>query len=75
MTDASRQIILTGRPVGGQVTEALFDLQQVPRPQPSDGEVLLRAVYLSLDPAMRGWISAQTKALVLEGSAYEFGGR
>ena len=74
MTESSRQIVLTGRPEGGQVTEALFELQEVPRPQPSDGEVLLRAIYLSLDPAMRGWISAQTKALVLEGSAYEFGG-
>jgi hypothetical protein len=57
MTDMSRQIVLTGRPDGGQVTEALFDLQQVPRPAPGDGEVLLRAIYLSLDPAMRGWIS------------------
>jgi len=37
MTESSRQIVLAGRPVGGQVTEALFELQQVPRPQPSDG--------------------------------------
>ncbi len=57
MSDANRQIVLTGRPEGGQVTEALFDLEQVPRPAPGPGEVLLRVLYLSLDPAMRGWIS------------------
>ncbi len=57
MTETSRQIVITGRPEGGRVSEALFELQEVARPEPGDGEVLLRAVYLSLDPAMRGWIS------------------
>jgi hypothetical protein len=57
MSETSRQIVLTGRPEGGRVSEALFELQEVPRPEPGDGEVLLRAIYLSLDPAMRGWIS------------------
>jgi len=57
MTDTSRQILLTGRPEDGRVSEALFELQEVPRPEAGPGEVLLRAVYLSLDPAMRGWIS------------------
>ncbi len=27
-------------------------------PEPSDGQVLVRNVYLSVDPAMRGWVSS-----------------
>ena len=27
-------------------------------PDPSDGQVLVRNIYLSVDPAMRGWVSA-----------------
>lgn len=57
MTELSRQIVLTGRPEDGRVTADLFGLEEVPRPEPGDGEVLLRVIYLSLDPAMRGWIS------------------
>ncbi len=26
-------------------------------PEPADGQVLIRVIYLSIDPAMRGWIS------------------
>jgi len=34
-----------------------FDFVQAPVPQPGDGEVLIRNRYLSLDPAMRGWMN------------------
>jgi NADPH-dependent curcumin reductase CurA len=27
-------------------------------PDPSNGQVLVRNIYLSVDPAMRGWVSA-----------------
>lgn len=57
MTETSRRIVLQGRPKGGRVTAELFRLEQVPRPAPRENEVLLRVLYLSLDPAMRGWIS------------------
>jgi len=57
MSETSRRIVLAGRPEGGRVTAELFRLEEGPRPAPGDGEVLLRVLYLSLDPAMRGWIS------------------
>jgi NADPH-dependent curcumin reductase len=36
-----------------------FDIVDAPLPEPRDGEVLLRGIYLSLDPYMRGRISGQ----------------
>lgn len=59
MTQSStvnRRIVLASRPHGVPTPQA-FRLEQVPVPQPQDGEVLLRAVYLSLDPYMRGRMS------------------
>ncbi|UCH74719.1 MAG: NADP-dependent oxidoreductase [Rhodospirillales bacterium] len=53
----NRQIVLKARPAGG-VTADLFELVESPRPVPGPGEVLIRVRYLSIDPAMRGWISA-----------------
>ncbi|MFD2858235.1 hypothetical protein ACFSZS_30610 [Seohaeicola zhoushanensis] len=34
-----------------------FSLDEVARPEASDGEILVRNVYLSVDPAQRGWAS------------------
>lgn len=52
----NRQIRLIARPRPA-VTEALFRLEEGPLPQPGPGELLIRVLYLSLEPAMRGWIS------------------
>lgn len=49
----NRQIVLANRPKGSPVPEN-FRLEQATMPTPSEGEVLLRSVYLSLDPYMRG---------------------
>ena len=32
-------------------------LREVPVPEPGPGQVLVRQIYLSLDPAIRGWMS------------------
>ncbi|MFW8632760.1 NADP-dependent oxidoreductase [Vibrio natriegens] len=57
MTDAlNRRIVLASRPHGAPTTEN-FRLEEVAKPVPKDGEMLLRAVYLSLDPYMRGRMS------------------
>jgi hypothetical protein len=57
MTDAlNRRIVLAKRPHGAPTTEN-FRLEEVAKPVPKDGEMLLRAVYLSLDPYMRGRMS------------------
>lgn len=55
-TPVNRQIVLRSRPVG-MPKPADFDLIETPVPQPKDGEVLCRTIYLSLDPYMRGRIS------------------
>ena len=53
---SNRQFKLAHRPVG-MVKRSDFDFVQAPVPQPGDGEVLIRNRYLSLDPAMRGWMN------------------
>ncbi|BBO70939.1 NADP-dependent oxidoreductase [Desulfosarcina alkanivorans] len=52
----NRRIVLAQRPLGGPVPEN-FRLEKVAVPEPADGQVLLRTVYLSLDPYMRGRMS------------------
>jgi NADPH-dependent curcumin reductase CurA len=53
----NRQILLKSRPDGAPGLNH-FELVQSPVPAPGDGEVLLRTRYLSLDPYMRGRMSA-----------------
>src|SRR3989304_4984487 len=43
----------------GWVREGNFALVEAPAPQPKDGEVLLKNLWLSLDPYMRGRLSQQ----------------
>jgi hypothetical protein len=38
------------------VTRSNFEYREVPIPQPGDGELLLRNLYLSFDPTQRGWM-------------------
>ncbi len=56
MSDAkNRQWLLAARPVG-MVKESDFELRESPVPTPGDGEILVRNLYVSFDPAMRGWM-------------------
>jgi NADPH-dependent curcumin reductase CurA len=55
MTQRNRQFRLASRPVGW-VEESDFELASEPVPEPADGEVLVRVLYLAFDPAMRGWM-------------------
>ncbi len=50
----NRQWILARRPVG-TFAEQDFELRRVPVPDLKDGQVLLRILYLSLDPSNRIW--------------------
>ena len=45
----NRQVLLARRPNGAPVAED-FELVQTDLPEPASGEMLLRTVYLSLDP-------------------------
>ena len=47
---------LAARPVG-MLTREIWDYTEEPVAQPGEGEVLIRSLYLSLDPAMRGWLN------------------
>ncbi len=58
MTNATnRRIVLASRPPHGAPTQENFRLEEVTKPTPKEGEMLLRTVYLSLDPYMRGRMS------------------
>ncbi|WEN16728.1 NADP-dependent oxidoreductase [Rhodanobacter sp. AS-Z3] len=48
-----RAIVLNSRPVGAPTADN-FRLRETPLPEPADGQLLLRTLYLSLDPYMRG---------------------
>ena len=53
----NRQFKLTARPVG-MVKRSDFEFVTAPAGEPGPGEALVRVQYLSLDPAMRGWMNA-----------------
>ena len=53
----NRQILLKSRPEGAPGLDN-FQLAESPMPEPGEGEVLMRTLYLSLDPYMRGRMSA-----------------
>ena len=55
-TQTNRSIVLASRP-DGPTSPANFRLEEAAIPVPAEGEVLLRTVYLSLDPYMRGRMS------------------
>jgi NADPH-dependent curcumin reductase CurA len=52
----NRQCRLAARPVG-LPKPSDWDFTQEPVPEPGEGEVLVRTRFLSLDPAMRGWMN------------------
>jgi NADPH-dependent curcumin reductase len=53
----SRQVRLASRPVG-MVDDSDFDIVDVPVPEPAEGQFVVEVTHISLDPAMRGWMSA-----------------
>jgi NADPH-dependent curcumin reductase CurA len=55
----NRQVRLKSRPSGIPQAEH-FEIVEAPVPNPVDGQVLVRNIYLSVEPAMRGWVSAVT---------------
>ncbi len=56
MTETARRIVLASRPVG-EPTAANFRLEEFKPPEAGPGQVLLRTLWLSLDPYMRGRMS------------------
>lgn len=59
MSAQTLSVVLAERPRGPVVPGKTFHQKTNPAPQVSDlkdGEILLETLYLSLDPAMRGWL-------------------
>ncbi|TFB06706.1 Putative NADP-dependent oxidoreductase YfmJ [Trichoderma ghanense] len=59
MTVNNLSIVLAERPTDDIVPGTTFAQKVTPAPTPADlkdGEILVEALYLSLDPAMRGWL-------------------
>src|SRR5205085_7414442 len=56
MPQSASRIVLASRPVG-EPKASDFRIEQADVPVPGAGEVLLRTIWLSLDPYMRGRMS------------------
>ena len=52
----NRQVRLKSRPQGIPQAEH-FEIIETAVPAPGTGEILVRNIYLSVEPAMRGWVS------------------
>jgi len=57
------QVLLNAHPVGFPV-DSDFKMVETPVPEPGDGELLIRTIYLSLDPYMRGRMSPRPSYVV-----------
>jgi NADPH-dependent curcumin reductase CurA len=56
MDVVNHQFQLAARPVG-MPKPSDWNYTETPVPEPGEGEVLVRVRYISLDPAMRGWMN------------------
>src|SRR6476620_4834527 len=73
--DASvnRQILLVEKPVG-KLGPQHFKMVEGTIPEPKDGEVLVRARYISLDAANRAWMHGATYRAAVEANTVMAGG-
>lgn len=53
----NRQIKLVKRPKPGPLARDVFAVEESPIPEPGEGQFRVKLHYVSLDPAMRGWVS------------------
>ena len=54
----NRQITLTSHAVGNPTPDN-FGMIETPIPEPGEGEFLIRNLYFSLEPAIRGWLDGK----------------
>ena len=52
----NKQLVLAKRPVGLPTADT-WNLVTSPIPTPEEGQVVIQQMYISLDPAMRGWLN------------------
>ena len=56
MTEVNRQWLLKARPEG-TVGPEHFEWVETDIPEPKEGEILVRNLYMSFEPAQRGWLN------------------
>jgi len=56
MSQSAKRVVLVSRPVG-EPKPSDFRVEEYALPTPGEGQVLLRTIWLSLDPYMRGRMS------------------
>nr|MBA2399655.1 NADP-dependent oxidoreductase [Bradyrhizobium sp.] len=69
----NRQILLVEKPTGKLGPEH-FRMSEGAIPEPKDGEVLVRALYISLDAANRAWMHGATYRAAVEANTVMAGG-
>jgi NADPH-dependent curcumin reductase CurA len=52
-----RQVLLKARPTGIPQAEQ-FEIVERPVAEPGNGQIVVLNHYLSVEPAMRGWVSS-----------------
>ncbi|MEN3950144.1 NADP-dependent oxidoreductase [Iodidimonas sp. SYSU 1G8] len=73
MSDINRQFMLARIP-SGPLTQDCFRLERGAIPMPGDGEVLVKARYVSLDAANRAWMQGATYRDAIEAGTVMAGG-
>lgn len=58
MSTMNRQARLASRPEPGPFKRENFSIEDHAIPEPGDGEFRVKVAYVSMDPAMRGWVNA-----------------
>jgi len=58
MVVINRQWRANGRPAGRALRDGDFAYHEEPARTPQAGEVLVRSLYLSMDPSLKGWMGA-----------------
>ena len=61
-TETNRQWLLASRP-RGTVAESDFSYHEAPLPTIGDGQFLVRTLYVSVDPGLRGWLARSPEYL------------
>src|SRR5437870_5478173 len=56
MSNQNRQWLINGRPTGRPLHDDDFKWAEAPPREPDEGEVMVRTLYLSFDPALKGWM-------------------
>jgi NADPH-dependent curcumin reductase CurA len=74
MTTHNRQIVLVRRP-SGPVGAECFETRSAMAPALAEGQALVKVLYLSIDPTIRGWVERDTYLPAIEiGAVVRSGG-